>query len=102
MVARWHPTSLLLALPNELAIEIAGHLTTTMEWPMDDLRSLWVTFSSMRRICSNPAVGWHVALHQCRRRLGWDDLSNYYALLTCLTQLGNPEACFLTRIPMVF
>jgi hypothetical protein len=63
MAARRHPTSLLLALPNELAIEIAHHLAATMEQPMDDLRSLWVTCSSMRRIYSNPIVHQRVTLH---------------------------------------
>jgi hypothetical protein len=102
MVARWHPTSLLLALPGELAIEIASHLTVTLERPMDNLCSLWVTCSSMHRICGNLAIGRRVALDQCRRGLGWDDVSDYYALLSSLTQLDNSEACFLTKIPMVF
>jgi hypothetical protein len=31
-----------------------------------------------------------------------DDLGNYYALLASLTQLGNPEACFLIEIPIIF
>ena len=49
----------------------------------------------MRRIYSNPTIGQGVALDQCRRGLGWDDVSNYYALISSLTQLHNPEACFL-------
>ena len=102
MAARRHPTSLLLALPDELAIEITGHLATTSEHPMDDLYSLRVTCSSMRHISFNPAIGRHVALDQCRHGLGWDDVGGYYALLSSLTQLGNPKACFLTGIPMVF
>ena len=92
---------LLMALPTDLAIEIIGHLATTSKQPMDDLRSLWVTCSSMRRICGNPTIGQRVAMHQCKRRLGWDDLGNYYAFLTSLTQLGNPEAYFLTG-PIIF
>ena len=63
MMARQHPTLLLLALPNKLAIEIIGHLATTSKQPMDDLRSLWVTCSSMRRICGNPTIGQRVAMH---------------------------------------
>ena len=55
--------SQLLALPNRLAIEIANHLTVTSKQPMYDLHSLWVTYSSMRRICGNPTVIQHVALH---------------------------------------
>jgi hypothetical protein len=56
----------------------------------------------MRRICGNAAIGRRVELDPCRRRLRWDDIGDYYALLSSLTQLSNLEACFLTRIPMVF
>ena len=58
--------SLLLVLPNELAIEITGHLAVTSEHPMDDLRSLRSTCSSMRRIYGDPAISRRVALDQCR------------------------------------
>ena len=62
--------SLLLALPNELAIEITSHLIVTSEQPMDDLHSLRATCSSMRRFCGNLVIGEHVTLDQCRRGLG--------------------------------
>jgi len=93
---------MLLVLPTELAIEIVGHLATTSVQPMDDLCSLWATCSSMRRICGNPAIGRRMALDRCKHGWGWDDLSNYYALLASLTQLSNSEACFLTGIQIVF
>ena len=32
----------------------------------------------------------------------WDDPIDYEALLASQTQVGNPEACFLTRIQTVF
>ena len=95
MEVRRHLTSLLLALLDELAIELAGHLAANSEQP-------WVTCSSMRRICGNPAIGKGMALDQCRHGLGWDDVGNYYALLSSLTQLSNLEACWLIGIPMVF
>jgi hypothetical protein len=81
----------LLALLGELAIEIASHLTVTSVQPMDDLYSLWVTCSSMHRICDNLAIGRRMALDQCRRGLGWDDVGDYYTLISSLTQLGNLE-----------
>jgi hypothetical protein len=56
----------LTALPTEVQIVIVGHLATTLEQPMDDLRSLWVTCSSMRRICGDPTVGQRLALDQSR------------------------------------
>ena len=43
MVVRLHPMSMLLALHDEQAINIAGHLAVTSERHMDDLCSLWVT-----------------------------------------------------------
>jgi len=92
----------LMALPTKVQIVIARHLAVTLEWPMDDLRSLWVTCSSMCHIYGNPAIGRHVALDQCRHGLGWDNVGNYYALLSSLTQLSTLEACFLSGILMVF
>ena len=97
MVARRHPTSL-TALPIDLAIEITGHLTTTLERPMDDLHSLWVTYSSMCHIYGNLAIDRCLSLVWFRCRTTWDDPINYEALLASLTQLHNLEACFFTRI----
>ena len=56
----------------------------------------------MHHICGNPTIDWRVALDQCKHRLGWNDVGNYYALLSSLTQLGNLEACFLIGMLMVF
>jgi hypothetical protein len=36
-----------VVLPTEVNIDIAGHLTATSEWAMDDLRSLWETCREM-------------------------------------------------------
>jgi hypothetical protein len=88
-----------MALPTELQIVIVGHLAATSEQPMDDLRSLWATCSSMRRICGDPAVDRRVALDQVTRV---NVHVNYFSLLANLTQVGNPEACFLTGIQTVF
>ena len=77
MEVRWHPTSHLLALPDELAIEIVGHLTMTSERPKDDLHSLWTTCLSMCRIYGNPVTSRCMALDHCRRGLRWDDVGNY-------------------------
>ena len=92
----------LRVLPIDVQIEIAGHLAMTSDRPMDDLRSLWVTCSSMRRICGDPAVGQHLALDRFRRGRMSANLVNYYALLASLTQVGNPDACFLTGIQTIF
>ena len=88
----------LTMLPTDMQIEITGHLTTTSDWPMDDFYSLRATYSSMCHICGDPAIGQRLALDRVRRgRMGADPV-NYYALLARLTQVGNSEAYFLTRI----
>jgi hypothetical protein len=92
----------LMALPTELQIVIAGHLTATSEQPMDDLRSLQATCSTMRHICGDPTIGRHLALDWFRCRRMWDDPIDYEALLASLTQVSNLKACFLTRIQTVF
>ena len=96
------PTSL-TALPVEVQIEIASHLATTSERPMDDLRSLWVTSSSMRGICGDPAIGRRVVVDRCRRRVRLsNDRVNYFTILARMTQVGNLEACLLIGIQTVF
>jgi hypothetical protein len=86
MAVRQHPTSLLLALPTDMAIDITGYLTATLKRPMDDLRSLQVTCLFMRCICGNRAVGRRVAMDRCRRGArSWNNLNNYYALFSSLT-----------------
>jgi hypothetical protein len=100
MAVRRHPTPLTV-LPEELVIVIAGHLAMTLERPIDDLRSLGVTCSSMCRICGDRAVNLHMSLDRVKRGTrSWNDSDNYYVLLASLTALNNPEACFLTRIPI--
>ena len=93
----------LTAVPTEVQIEIVGHLTVTSEWPMDDLRSLRATCSSMRRIYSDPTVSRRVAVDQCRHGArSSNDRVNYFALLARLTQVDNLEACLLTKIQTIF
>ena len=89
-------------LPIDMQIEITGHLAVTSDRPMDDLHSLWATCLSMRHIYGHPAVGQHLALDRFRRGRMSANLVNYYALLASLTQVGNPEALFLTGIQTIF
>ena len=91
-----------MALPVVVQIEIAVHLVATSERPMDDLHSLRATCLSMRGIYGDPTVGRRLALDRFRRGRTGADPIDYYALLASLTQVGNLEACFLTRIQTVF
>uniref|UniRef100_K3XS95 Uncharacterized protein n=1 Tax=Setaria italica TaxID=4555 RepID=K3XS95_SETIT len=92
----------LAVLPTKVAIEIAGHHTTTLKQPMDDLLSLQVTYSFMCRVCSDCAVSQRMALDQFRRAMSWNELDGYGSLLASMTQVGNPESYFLTEIQVVF
>uniref|UniRef100_K3XS79 F-box domain-containing protein n=1 Tax=Setaria italica TaxID=4555 RepID=K3XS79_SETIT len=100
MVARWHP-SLLVELPAEVAIEIASHLTATLEWPMEDLRNLRANCSAMRHVCGD-RTGRRVALERFAIEMQWNDGDGYDSLLTHLTQASNPVACFLTEMEVIF
>ena len=93
----------LTALPIEVQIEIVGHLAATSERPMEDLRSLRATCSSMHGICGDPTIGRHMAVGRCRRGArSSNDLVNYFTLLARLTQVDNLEACLPTGIQTVF
>jgi hypothetical protein len=61
---------------------------------MDDLRSLWMTCSSMRRICGHLAIGQRLALDRFTSGRTGADPVNYYTLLASL------EACFLIEIQL--
>jgi hypothetical protein len=89
MAERQHPTSLMTLLV-EVQIEITGHLAATLERPMDDLRSLRATCSSMHGICGDPAVSRCMAVDRCRHGArSSNDLINYFTLLARLTQVDN-------------
>jgi hypothetical protein len=48
----------------ELATDIVSRITEQSHAPMDDLASLWATWSFMRRVCCTAEVGRHMPL--CR------------------------------------
>ncbi|RCV21709.1 hypothetical protein SETIT_4G159300v2 [Setaria italica] len=86
MAAKRHRPSV-AALPIEVAIKIAGHLAAISERPMDDLRSLRVICSLMRRVWDE---------------MSWNEPARYAALVPRLTLIGNPNAYFLTGIVEFF
>jgi hypothetical protein len=96
-------SSLLLGLPQDLHIEIAARVSATSEWPLADLRSLRGTCSTMRRVCGHGDVGRHLSIEGIRDEISWVwNPTSYKAFLAMLTDLGNPEACFLSRIKAFF
>ena len=56
----------------------------------------------MCHICDDLTIDRRLALDQFRCGRTWDDPIDYEALLASLTQVGNSEACFLTRIKTIF
>ena len=61
---------------------------------MEDLRSLRATCHFMRRMCSDPEVGWLVSVEQFYK-MYWYVHDGYLTLLPRLAQVGNLEACFV-------
>ena len=49
-------------LSTDVAIEIASCITVAVVDPKEDLRSLWATYSQMRRVCGEAIVGWSIPL----------------------------------------
>jgi hypothetical protein len=91
----------LTVLPINMQIEVTIHLAMTLDQPMDDLRSLQATCSSMRCICDDPTIDRHLALDQFRCGRTGAEPVDYYALLARLTQVSNPEAYYLIRIQTI-
>ncbi|RLN43017.1 hypothetical protein C2845_PM01G45860 [Panicum miliaceum] len=102
MEARRRHRSSLAELPIDLAIKIAGRLAATSEWPMDDLCALWATCHRKLRVCGEPEVGQRIALMRFADDMSWDDPVGYATLVGHLTNVGNPEACFITGMEVTF
>uniref|UniRef100_K3XRU9 At2g35280-like TPR domain-containing protein n=2 Tax=Setaria italica TaxID=4555 RepID=K3XRU9_SETIT len=94
--------SLAHALPHDMAVEIAGCVAATSPRPVDDLRSLRASCRAMRAACSDRAVGRRVALEREAGAMRWSDHERYLAVVGSLSGAGNPEACFLSGIALVF
>jgi hypothetical protein len=54
-------------------------------------------------MCGHGDVGQHLSIEGIRDEISWVwDATAYKAFLAMLTDLGNPEACFFSRIKVVF
>jgi hypothetical protein len=88
---RHQPSSLLLGLPHDIRIEIAVCVGAISERPLDDLRSLRDTCSTMRRVCSHNDVGRRLSIEWIRDVISWVwNPTAYKAFLAVLSGLGNP------------
>ncbi|RLM79493.1 hypothetical protein C2845_PM12G13350 [Panicum miliaceum] len=94
--------ALIADLPTEVAIQIAGHLAAASVRPMDEPRALWGTYCFMRRMCRDPEVSQCILVERLADDMAWYDPDGYAALLGRLALVGNPEACFITGMHVVF
>ncbi|KAG2611919.1 hypothetical protein PVAP13_4KG230705 [Panicum virgatum] len=101
MAARRHTPSM-QDLPTEVAVQIAGHLAVMSVSPMDDLHSLWATCRFLRGITSDCGIGQRIDVRQFAPAILWNDSAAYAALLAHLTDIGNPETCYITGMNKVF
>ncbi|KAF8705028.1 hypothetical protein HU200_031285 [Digitaria exilis] len=85
-----------------MAVEIAGHVAATSPRPMEDLRSLRASCQAMRAACSDRDVGRRVALEREAAAMRWADHDRYLAVVGILSGAGNPKACFLAGITLIF
>jgi hypothetical protein len=92
----------LVVLPTEVNIDIVGHLVATSDRPMVDVRNLHVTCWEIRRMCNNTGVDRHVALERFAVELQWNNCKGYDTLLDCRTHKRNLEACFISRMDILF
>jgi hypothetical protein len=101
--SRRHQPSSLLGLPHDLRIEIAACIGATSERPLADLRSLHGTCLTMHHVRDHGDVGRRLSIEGIRDEISWVwDPTAYKAFLAMLTGLGNPDACFLSRIKAFF
>jgi hypothetical protein len=56
----------------------------------------------MHRVCKNPKVGRHINLGLVSSSNTWRNTIAYQALLHRVTNIGNPQACFITGMHAVF
>ncbi|KAK3160321.1 hypothetical protein QOZ80_1BG0058010 [Eleusine coracana subsp. coracana] len=84
-------------LPHDVVVEIAGHVAASSSRPMDDLTSIRATCKAMRAACSDPGV----ALEK-EAAMKWAETGRYHALMARLAAAGNPEACFIMGLALVF
>jgi hypothetical protein len=59
---------------------------------MDDLHSIRATCHFMRRVCSEPKVGWRVALEWFTDDMAWHNPDGYNTLLAHVTLVCNSKA----------
>ena len=96
-------------LPTNMAFVIACRVAKTVADPTEDLGSLWVTYSQMRRVCGDAVGGWSIPLQWVLLRgihLGiWNrfyDHEYHAKLIARLASVGNLEAYFYARMRAIF
>ncbi|CAD6271970.1 unnamed protein product [Miscanthus lutarioriparius] len=89
----------LLALPYDMVVEIARLVSDDLAAP--DGGPLQPPCPTMRAACMEHTVRSRVALEQ-EESMRWFDHNRYLALVDELAVDGNPEACFMLGLWLVF
>ncbi|KAM0824744.1 hypothetical protein ACQ4PT_069996 [Festuca glaucescens] len=94
-------SALAVALPREVVVDIVGILAASSPQPMADLCNLRPTCKDMYGASKERHVGRRLALEK-ERTMKWRDNMAYFAMLENLADAGNPEACFIVGLTLVF
>ena len=89
-------------LPMEVAVQIAGHLAAMSVSPMDDLRSLRATCRFLCGVTRDRAVGQCIDVRRFTAAMLWNNIAAYATHLAHLTDISNPEACYVTGMNNAF
>jgi hypothetical protein len=95
-------------LSEVLLEKLAMHVTMARENPMEDLVNLLSTCTNMSKACRRAIVAWSIPLDQVLHWRVNDCGLLYYSreyhadLVTKLVKVGNPEACFIAGMSVVF
>ncbi|TVU21982.1 hypothetical protein EJB05_31654, partial [Eragrostis curvula] len=88
-------------LPHDVVVEIAGRVAATSPRPMDDIASARASCRAMHAACTEGFVGRRVEPER-EAAMKWNERERYRAVVEHLAAAGNPEACSLAGLAIVF
>ncbi|XP_072996770.1 F-box protein At2g35280-like [Typha latifolia] len=88
-------------LPNDLIGEVVGQLVSHSPTPISDLDNLRITCKTFHAASKEKSVGRRIAIEK-ERWMQWWDSDRYNGILEHCAKVGNPEACFLLGLKIVF
>ena len=86
----------------EISMYFNVYLAATSESPMDDLHSLWATCHFLCRVVSDRGICELIDVCWFAAAMLGNDHDGYVTLLAQLTDISNPEACYVTGMNNAF